>query len=43
VLGSDILLERDFNNLATDYEEFVDHRGAGDLSPSLTITVPPTP
>jgi|SRR5262245_8996690 len=43
VLGSDILLERDFNNLATDYEEFVDHHGAGDLSPSLTITVPPTP
>jgi len=43
VLGSDVLLERDFNNLALDYEEFVDHHGAGDLPSSLTITVPPTP
>jgi hypothetical protein len=43
VLGSDILLERDFNNLALDYEEFIDQHGAGDLPPSLTITVPPTP
>jgi hypothetical protein len=43
VLGSDVLLERDFNNLALDYEEFIEHHGAGDLPPSLTITVPPTP
>src|SRR5262245_54168894 len=42
VLGSDILLERDFNNLSLDYEEFIDHYGSGDLPPSLTITVPPT-
>jgi hypothetical protein len=43
LLGSDILLERDFNNLAIDYEEFVDAHGAGDLPPSLAITVLPTP
>jgi hypothetical protein len=43
LLGSDILLERDFNNLAIDYEEFVDAHGAGDLPPSLAITVPQTP
>ena len=43
VLGSDILLERDFNNLALDYEEFIDHHGPTDLPPSMTITVPPTP
>jgi hypothetical protein len=43
VLGSDILLERDFNNLAMDYDEFVSSHGARDLPPSLTITVPPTP
>jgi hypothetical protein len=43
VLGSDILLERDFNNLAHDYEDFIDHHGARDLPPSLTITVPPMP
>jgi hypothetical protein len=42
-LGSDILLERDFNNLALDYEEVIDHHGAGDLPPALMVTVPPTP
>ena len=42
-LGSDVLLERDFNNLAIDYDEFVDTHGAGNLPPSLTITVPRTP
>jgi hypothetical protein len=43
LLGSDILLERDFNNLALDYEEFVDGHSASDLPASLTITVPQTP
>jgi hypothetical protein len=43
LLGSDILLERDFNNLALDYEEFIDAHGAGDLPPSLAITVPQSP
>jgi hypothetical protein len=42
VLGSDILLERDFNNLALDYEEFVDNHDPGDLPPSLTIDIPKT-
>ncbi len=43
LLGSDVLLERDFNNLALDYQEFVDAHGAGDLPPSLAITVPLAP
>jgi len=42
-LGSDFLLERDFNNLAMDYEEFVDTHAAGDLPPALMITIPKMP
>jgi hypothetical protein len=41
-LGSDILLERDFNQLAGDYRDLVETGGAGDLPPTLTITVPQT-
>jgi len=41
-LGSDILLERDFNNLSLDYEEFVDNHPANDLPPALTVTISPT-
>jgi hypothetical protein len=40
VLGSDVLLERDFNNLAIDYQEFVDSHVSADLPPSLTIAIP---
>ncbi|MBW8885892.1 MAG: hypothetical protein JF612_14210, partial [Planctomycetia bacterium] len=43
VLGSDILLERDFNNLAIDYDDFVESHGAGDLPPSLIVTLRKTP
>ena len=42
ILGSDILLERDFNNLALDYEEFVDTQDASDLPPSMTVEIPKT-
>ena len=42
VLGGDVLLERDFNNLAGDYDDFVNDQGAGDLPATLTITVPRT-
>src|SRR5436853_5039710 len=41
-LGSDVLLERDFNNLAGDYDDFMIDQGAGDLPATLTITVPRT-
>src|SRR4051812_24165751 len=43
VLGSDVLLERDFNNLAIDYNDFVESHGAGDLPPSLIVTLRKTP
>ena len=39
-LGSDVLLERDFNLLASDYREFVEASGTGDMPPTLTVTVP---
>ena len=39
-LGNDVLLERDFNMLSGDYEEFAQANGAGDASPTLIITVP---
>lgn len=39
-LGSDVLLERDFNVLASDYGDFVEAAGAGDMPPTLTVTVP---
>jgi len=41
-LGSDILLERDFNNLALDYEDFVDNYRASDLPSTLMISIPKT-
>jgi hypothetical protein len=40
VLGNDVLIERDFNQLLGDYEEFVDKNDGGDLPPNLTITIP---
>lgn len=39
-LGSDVLLERDFNMLSGDYEEFAQSSGTGDSSPSLVLTIP---
>jgi hypothetical protein len=39
VLGSDVLLERDFNQLAGDYSQLAETNGAGDLPPTLTIAV----
>jgi hypothetical protein len=40
ILGSDILLERDFNNLAIDYDEFASGTDAADLPPTLVIAIP---
>jgi hypothetical protein len=40
-LGSDVLLERDFNQLAGDYRDFVEQARAGESPPVLTITVAP--
>jgi len=40
VLSSDILLERDFNMLAGDYDEFVHSNLPADMPPMLSITVP---
>jgi hypothetical protein len=40
VLGSDVLLERDFNQLNGDYNDFVESNRAGDLPATLTISVP---
>ena len=39
-LSNDILLERDFNMLAGDYEEFVQSTATTDIPPLLAITVP---
>jgi hypothetical protein len=39
-LGRDVLLERDFNRLASDYGQFVAQHGAADLPPTLTVVVP---
>jgi hypothetical protein len=39
-LGSDILLERDFNQLAGEYRNFIDESGAADFPPNLVIAVP---
>ena len=38
-LGSDFLLEHDFNQLAGDYNDFIAQRGAGDLPPALSVVV----
>jgi hypothetical protein len=40
VLGSDVLLERDFNQFAGDYNEFVESSGTGEFPPTLTISIP---
>jgi hypothetical protein len=42
-LGSDVLLERDFNQLASDYSQFAEASGAGDLPATLTIAIPSNP
>jgi hypothetical protein len=39
-LGSDVLLERDFNQLAGDYNELAGQGGAADLPPGFSITIP---
>jgi hypothetical protein len=39
-LGNDVLLERDFNTLSGDYEEFAQASGAGESSPTLVVTIP---
>src|SRR6185503_3830929 len=40
-LGNDYLLEHDFNQLAGNYSDFIAQHGAGDLPPTLSITVSP--
>jgi hypothetical protein len=40
LLGSDILLERDFNQLAGDYEELLGGGATDDMPASLTIAIP---
>jgi len=39
-LGSDVLLERDFNRLAEDYREDAETNASADRPPMLTITIP---
>jgi hypothetical protein len=39
-LGSDVLLERDFNQLAGDYQELQPAASDGDMPPTMNITVP---
>ena len=39
-LGSDVLLERDFNQLAGDYSELAQQGREGELPPELSITIP---
>jgi hypothetical protein len=38
-LGSDFLLEHDFNQLAGDYNDFIAQHGPGDLPPTMSIRV----
>jgi hypothetical protein len=40
VLGSDYLLEHDFNQLAGDYNDFIAQHGASDLPQALSVVVP---
>jgi hypothetical protein len=42
VLSSDVLLERDFNQLASDYSDLAEQGRGGDLPPTLTIAVAQT-
>lgn len=42
-LGSDVLLERDFNLLANDYRDLSEQNPSADLAPTLTITIPKSP
>jgi hypothetical protein len=39
-LGNDFLLERDFHQLAGEYDDFVAEQGAGDWPAKLTVVVP---
>jgi hypothetical protein len=39
-VGSDVLLERDFNQLASDYSDFAAASGDAELPASLTIAIP---
>lgn len=39
-LGSDVLLERDFNQLAGDYSQLVEQGGVGELPATFTIALP---
>src|SRR3954468_6455568 len=41
-LGSDVLLERDFSQLASDFSDFRESGNAADLPPTLMITLPRT-
>ena len=41
-LGNDVLLERDFDHLASDYAEFAAERGTGDVPGALSILVSPS-
>jgi hypothetical protein len=42
ILGSDLLLERDFHRLASDYVDCVELSPVGGLPPALTIHVAPS-
>ena len=38
-LGSDFLLEHDFNQLASDYNDFIAQHGASDLPTTMSVTI----
>ena len=38
-LATDLLLERDFNQLAVDYQDFVAQHGTADLPPMMSIVI----
>lgn len=38
-LGNDYLLEHDFNQLTSDYNDFIAQHGAGDLPPALSVVI----
>jgi hypothetical protein len=42
-LGSDVLLERDFNQLAGDYEELLTGAPSDDMPAAFAIGIPPAP
>ena len=39
-LGSDVLLERDFHLLATDYRDLMDQFPTADMPAALSLTIP---